>query len=224
MKKIMITSIFILFSMIHNTKANTYEFHENLKTSLSELNNLDLTRNENHYLFGFNHQKLNYNPETLSKKATNFKSSDIGLFVGEKTSNQISNLNGYFEWNINWEKFERRDNKYFQNLDQFKFSVYQNFEFATLFKKALFLSTGIGLSPAVLFTNKSAFSEAETHYGALLMWKLNFNVPLKRLNSFLKTDIDNFFSLDLGLEKGLGLANNQNLNTTNFYSALNFWW
>ena len=100
---------------------------------------------------------------------------------------------------------------YFQKLNVYQLSIFQNVDLYCSKNQTFFFSAGLGISPLFLTAEQSVFGNSETLLGGMGLLKFDFIFPFK-----------NQYEWDLTLKSGWGNVGGHKIFISNIGLGINF--
>jgi len=167
-------------------------------------------RPELYYYASLVRGSLTYNIPTLNNGTNHFSPVLVGLNLGVKTSNKLFLYKGNYELSVEWQRFKRTTSIFSQNVNIFQFDLIQNFDLGSI-KNKIFFSAGLGFAPVYLTAEQSVFGNSLSRIGAMGLFKLDFNFPLKSK-----------IEADLGFKGGWGNVGGDEIFLSTINCGINF--
>lgn len=177
------------------------------------------------WYFAFSRSGIMYDIPTFLHGTTDFTNQWVGVTIGKKRANEFYNHEGFFEYSLEWQNYERHADNIgrlatSQSLNLLRLNLYQNFSILKDLKKNLFVSVGGGVSPLISALEQSSLSNSTSDLGFLVTVKTNFDYPVAQ--SLVK-DIS-YFALDLEMALSMGKVGAYQMDMSSFKLGANLNW
>ena len=172
------------------------------------------------FFFDISRNWMTYSPITLVQGVSSFKEQIVGVEIGKQWNNVILRQNGFLDFSVEWQTYQRTTSNDSQDLNVFAFKVSQNFYIMKLLKNSVNWSIGAGVSPVFSTLSQSSISDSESNLGILFSLKTDFVYPMKK--NILGLGI--LEGLNLGLSGSVGEVGSQQMSfsTIKFETLFNF--
>lgn len=142
-------------------------------------------RPQNIFYMGITRGSLTYKLPSLISGVSHFSPDLIGVNIGKKTGNALSIFNGNYEVSGEWQRFKREFGSFSQKINVFQLNLIQNIDLAWSFKRSLFFSAGVGVTPVYLTAEQSVFGNSLSKFGAMGLLKFDLIFPFKKQTEFV---------------------------------------